>query len=309
MEEFLHEDPLYDVPIMSQFAVTDDDVRLHIEDTSEGVPIIFVHEFGGDQRSWEPQVRHFSRRYRCVTFNARGYPPSDVPEDVSQYSQSRAVDDIHDVMDYLKIPCAHIVGLSMGGFSALHFGMTYPERARSLVVASAGYGAEKEFESYFRGISREVAQQFMSLGSEAFSHTYAMAASRIPFLVKDLRGWKEFRMMLGEHSATGSANTMLGVQAGRPSLYDLKAELENLTIPTLVVVGDEDDHCLNPGIFLKRVIPTCGLYVLPKTGHTVNLEEPDLFNRMLAEFFTMVEESQWSPRDPRSKPSEIMKTS
>lgn len=115
--------------------------------------------------------------------------------------------------------------------------------------------------------------------------------------------------MLGEHSATGSANTMLGVQAGRPSLYDLKTELENLTIPTLVVVGDEDDHCLNPGIFLKRVIPTCGLYVLPKTGHTVNLEEPDLFNRMLAEFFTMVEESQWSPRDPRSKPSEIMKTS
>ena len=309
MEESLHDNPSYDLLIMSQFAVTDDGVHLHIEDTSEGVPIIFVHEFGGDQRSWEPQVRRFSRRYRCVTFNARGYPPSDVPEDVSKYSQARAVDDIRDVMDHLKISHAHLVGLSMGGFATLHFGLTYPERAKSLVVASAGYGAEKEFQNYFKEVSKEVAQQFENLGSEAFSHIYGMAASRIPFLVKDPRGWNEFRMMLGEHSAKGSANTMLGVQADRPSLYDLEARLEKLNIPTLVVVGDEDDHCLNPGIFLKRVIPTCGLYVIPRTGHTLNLEEPDLFNQVLAEFFSMVEENRWNSRDPRSKPSEIMKTS
>mgnify|MGYP001204184583 CR=1 FL=1 len=310
MVEFHQDDQSYDRQlIMGEFAVTSDNVRLHIEDTSEGEPIVFVHEFGGDQRSWEPQVRYFSRRYRCVTFNARGYPPSDVPDNVSKYSQARAVDDIRDVMEKLKIPCAHIVGLSMGGFAALHFGMTYPERARSLVVASAGYGAEKEFESYFREVSKEVAQQFETLGSEDFSHIYGLAASRIPFLVKDPRGWSEFRMMLGEHSAKGSANTMLGVQAERPSIYDLEASLEKLTIPTLVVVGDEDDHCLNPGIFLKRVIPACGLHVIPKTGHTLNLEEPDLFNGIVAEFLSMVEENRWSPRDPRSKPSEIMKTS
>ena len=161
----------------------------------------------------------------------------------------------------------------------------------------------------FKEVSKEVAQQFETLGSEAFSHIYGMAASRIPFLVKDPRGWNEFRLMLGEHSAKGSANTMLGVQADRPSLYDLEARLENLNIPTLVVVGDEDDHCLNPGIFLKRAIPTSGLHVIPRTGHTLNLEEPDLFNQVLAEFFSMVEENRWTSRDPRSKPSEIMKTS
>lgn len=293
---------------MTDFAVTDDGVRLHVEDTATGTPIVFVHEFGGDQRSWEPQVRYFSRRYRCVTFNARGYPPSDVPENVAQYSQSRAVDDIRDVMTHLDIARAHIVGLSMGGFAALHFGMTYPERALSLVVAGAGYGAEKEFEDYFREVSRDVAEQFESQGSERFSHTYAMAASRIPFLVKDPRGWAEFRRMLAEHSPEGSARTMRGVQAGRPSLYDLEDALRRVTAPTLVVVGDEDDHCLNPGIFLKRVIPACGLYVLPKTGHTINLEEPDRFNRALAEFFSMVEEDRWFPRDPRSTPTEIMKT-
>ena len=293
---------------MSEFALTDDGVRLHVEDTGAGTPIVFVHEFGGDQRSWEPQVRYFARRYRCVTFNARGYPPSDVPEELSSYSQARAVDDIRDVMAHLQIARAHIVGLSMGGFAALHFGMTYPQRALSLVVASAGYGAEKAYESYFQEVSREVAQQFERQGSEAFSHVYGMAASRIAFLLKDPRGWREFRSLLGEHSAKGSANTMLGVQAQRPSLYDLQDALGALSAPTLVVVGDEDDHCLNPGIFLKRTIPACGLHVLPKTGHTINLEEPDAFNRSLAEFFAMVEEGRWSVRDPRSQPAEIMKT-
>lgn len=293
---------------MSSYATATDGVRLHVEDTSQGTPIVFVHEFGGDQRSWEPQVRFFSRRYRCVTFNARGYPPSDVPEDVAQYSQARAVEDIRDVMDHLAIERAHVVGLSMGGFAALHFGMTHPDRALSLVVAGAGYGAEKEHEEFFRTLSRDVADEFEKQGSESFSHTYGMAASRVPFLVKDPRGWGEFRRMLGEHSAIGSANTMRGVQAGRPSLYDLEASLAEITAPTLVVVGDEDDHCLNPGIYLKRTIPSSGLVVMPKTGHTLNLEEPGLFNRTVAEFLASVEQGRWPARDPRSQPAEIMKT-
>ena len=85
-----------------------------------------MHEFAGDYRSWEPQVRYLSRRYRCIAFNARGWPPSDVPQDVASYSQARACDDIRSVLDGLKIDKAHIVGLSMGGFATLHFGLTYP---------------------------------------------------------------------------------------------------------------------------------------------------------------------------------------
>src|SRR5215831_5102121 len=98
-----------------------------------------LHEFAGDYRSWETQVRHFARSYRCISYNARGYPPSDVPADGERYSQDRARDDIRAVLDALKIDKAHIVGLSMGGFAALHFGFTYPQRARSLVVAGCGY--------------------------------------------------------------------------------------------------------------------------------------------------------------------------
>ncbi len=287
---------------------TTDNVKLHIEEAGEGKPIIFVHEFGGDQRSWEPQVRFFSRRYRCITFNARGYPPSDVPDDLELYTQARAVDDIRDVMDALKIDRAHIVGLSMGGFATVHFGLTYADRAESLVVAAAGYGAEKQYEDYFRGVSMEVARQFEAQGSEAFSHTYGMAAARIAFHLKDPRGWAEFRQMLGEHSAKGSAYTMRGVQARRPSIYDLEDKLKQMMVPTLVVVGDEDDHCLQPGLFMKRVIPASGLAVMPKTGHTLNLEEPALFNSLVAEFLAQAEQGRWLPRDPRANPAQIMRT-
>ncbi len=290
------------------FVTATDGVRLHVEEAGEGAAIVFVHEFGGDQRSWEPQVRHFSRRYRCVTFNARGYPPSDVPPDVSSYSQARAVEDIRDVMDGLGIDRAHVVGLSMGGFAALHFGMTCPDRTRSLVVAGAGYGAEKEFEDYFREVSLEVARQFEAQGSEPFSHTYGMASARIAYLLKDPRGWAEFRKALGEHSAPGSANTMRGVQAGRPSIYDLENRLRAMAAPTLVLVGDEDDHCLQPGIFLKKTVPASGLAILPKSGHTLNLEEPALFNQMVADFLAQVEQGRWLPRDPRSNPAQIMRT-
>jgi pimeloyl-ACP methyl ester carboxylesterase len=291
------------------YGIAKDGVRLYYEVAGSGTPIVFVHEFGGDHRSWEPQLRRFSRQHRCVTFGARGYPPSDVPHDIESYSQRQAVHDIAAVMDAAGIDRAHIVGLSMGGFAALHLGLELPQRALSLTVAGAGYGAEKHLESYFQNVSLEVASQFETLGSETFAKTYSLGASRVQFQNKDPRGWTEFATMLGEHSATGSANTMRGVQARRPSIYDLEAALRTMSVPTLVIVGDEDDHCLQPGIFLKKTIPACGLLVLPKTGHTLNLEEPDLFNQFLGEFIGLVEAGQWGPRDPRAASAQIMKTS
>jgi pimeloyl-ACP methyl ester carboxylesterase len=291
------------------FATTDDGVRLFYEEAGVGTSIVFVHEFGGDHRSWEPQMRHFARRHRCITFGARGYPPSDVPESIDAYSQARAVADILAVMDHLAIDRAHIVGLSMGGFATAHFGLDHPDRARSLVIAGAGYGAEKQYEDYFRSTSLDVAKQFETQGSKQFAKTYSLGASRVQFQNKDIRGWQEFSTQLGEHSSIGAANTMRGVQAQRPSLYDLEDRLARMTVPTLIVVGDEDDHCLQPGIFMKKTIPTAGLLVLPKTGHTLNLEEPAVFNQHVGEFIALAEAGRWAARDPRAKPAEIMKTS
>ena len=289
------------------YVTTDDGVRLYFEEAGAGHTILFVHEFGGDHRSWEPQMRFFSRRYRCVTYGARGYPPSDVPQGVESYSMARAVADAVAVLDHLEVDRAHIVGLSKGGFTAVHMGLDHPERARSLVVAGCGYGAEKDLEEYFRGVSLGVANGFESQGSEVFARIYALGAARVQFQNKDPRGWREFAGQLGEHSAAGSANTMRGVQARRPSLYDLEDRLRKMAAPTLVVNGDEDDHCLQPGLFLKRTLPACGLLVVPKTGHTINLEEPALFNQMVSEFLAQVEAGAWHARDPRANPQEVMK--
>ena len=291
------------------WATSKDAVRLYYEEAGAGSAIIFVHEFGGDYRSWEPQMRHFSRRHRCITFSARGFSPSDVPATVSSYSQSLAVEDILAVMDAAHIEKAHIVGLSMGGFATLHFGLVAPKRAMSLTVAGSGYGAEKEHEAYFRSVSLEVARQFETQGSEQFAKTYSLGASRVQFQNKDPRGWAEFATWLGEHDSMGSANTMKGVQAERPSIYDLEAELKVMDVPMLVITGDEDDHCLQPAIFMKKTVPACGLLVLPKTGHTSNLEEPERFNSFVSEFIATVESGRLDKRDPRALPGQIMKTS
>jgi pimeloyl-ACP methyl ester carboxylesterase len=289
----------------SGHARTDDGVRLFRETTGSGEDIVFVHEFAGDSTSWEPQVRHFARRYRCTTFNARGWPPSDVPEQVSSYSQQRAVADIAAVMDALGIARAHIVGLSMGGFAALHFGLRYPQRARSLVVAGVGYGAEPSTRAHFQAEADASAAVLREQGMQAFVERYAQGPTRVQFMNKDPRGFEAFKRQFATHSALGSANTQLGVQRERPSLYDLTGSLQALEVPTLILNGDEDWPCLQPGLMLKRTIPSAALCVLPNCGHTMNLEAPDAFNREVAEFLAWVESGRWPMRDPRAMASSI----
>ncbi len=281
--------------------VTDDDVRLHAEETGQGEPILFVHEFAGDHRSWEPQVRFFSAAYHCVTYAARGYLPSDVPTDPAAYSQDRAVADAVAVLDGLGIDRAHVVGLSMGGFTALHLALRHPERVSSAVVAGAGYGAQPDRADAFRAESVLIGAAFAAEGAAKVAERYAVGPARVQFHNKNPRGWAEFAAALAAHSSLGSALTMRGVQAARPSLYDLTDELARVSLPVLVLVGDEDEGCLEPALMLKRTIPTAGLAVLPRTGHTANLEEPDVFNRTVDTFLASVVRGSWHPRDPRSR--------
>src|SRR5271169_5455478 len=285
---------------------TDDGVKLHYEEVGSGIPIVLVHEFAGDLRSYEMQMRYFGQRYRCIAYNARGYPPSDVPNDGESYSQERARDDIRAVLDALKIDKAHIVGLSMGGFAVLHFGLAYPDRALSLVVAGCGYGAEPGKRQQFHDETAKTIALIEGSGMSLAAKTYSQGPSRVQFQNKDPRGWNEFAVNLAGHSTTGSAVTMRGVQAQRPSLWDLTEEMSRLEVPTLVMTGDEDHPCLEPGILMKRTIPAAALEVFPNTGHALNLEEPDLFNRSLDEFFHQVERGRWPRRDPRAVTGSIL---
>ena len=285
---------------------TDDDVKLYYEETGSGLPVVFVHEFAGDYRSYEMQMRYFGQRYRCIAYNARGYPPSDVPKDPASYSQSRARDDIRAVLDALKIEQAHIVGLSMGGFATLHFGFTYPARARSLVVAGCGYGAAPDKRAQFAAEAEAAAAHFESQTMAKAAEGYALGPTRVQFQNKDRRGWAEFANQLAEHSTEGSALTMRGVQARRPSLFDLVEQMKSITAPTLVMTGDEDWPCLEPALLMKRTIPTAALVVMPNAGHTINLEDPAAFNQHIADFFHSVDVGAWRKRDPRATGSAIL---
>jgi pimeloyl-ACP methyl ester carboxylesterase len=285
---------------------TDDGVKLYYEEAGSGLPIVFVHEFAGDYRSYEAQMRHFSRRYRCVVYNARGYPPSEVPQDPEKYSQSRARDDIRAVLDGLGIDKAHIAGISMGGFATLHFGITYPERALSLAIGGCGYGAEPGKRAQFQEEAEAAAKRFETLTMGEAAKTYAIGPTRVQLQNKDPRGWDEFQRMLTDHSPLGSAFTLRGVQKRRPSIYDLVDSIKRITVPTLVMTGDEDEPCIEASILMKRTIPSAGLVVLPRTGHALNLEEPALYNLLLGDFFHQVESGRWTTRDPRSLTGRIL---
>src|SRR5882724_9419525 len=233
-----------------------DAVNIHYEESGQGRPLVFVHEFAGDHRSWHLQMRFFSRRYRAIAFNARGYPPSDVPDDAKAYSQDRA---------------------------------------------AAGYGSVPGDREKFRRDTEVVARRFEEDGMVRTAEMYAKGPTRVQFMEKDPFGWREFHAQLAEGSARGHALTQRGVQMLRPSILDLGRELERLEVPTLIMTGDEDDPCLEPAIFMKRKIPTAGLVVLPKSGHTINLEEPEVFNRAVLDFLTAVDAGKWTRRNPASQ--------
>ena len=271
------------------YATATDGVKLYYEETGDGPPILFIHEFAGDWRAWEPQVSRFSRRRRCIVYSARGYPGSDVPEDEASYSQDIARTDALAVLDRLGIEKAHIVGLSMGGFATLHFGMEHADRALSLTVCGCGYGAEPDTREEFRALSLSVAENFETRGAADYAEEYVTVPGRLTFKQKDPRGWANFVTRLREHSDTGSALTQRGVQASRPGLWDLQDKIRAIPVPTMIVTGDDDQRCLAPGLFMKDLIEDARLFVLPNTGHVLNLEEPELFNTVLGEFLSDVE--------------------
>ena len=275
-------------------------VKLYYEEAGRGTPIIFVHEFADDLHGWEAQMRFFSRRYRCVAFNARGYPPSDVPKSASKYSQAIATADIANVMRHLKIRKAHIIGCSMGGFATVHFGLTYPRMALSLTAIGVGFGSDPDKRGQFLRDNDVMIKRFLELGTKAAIKPYQVGPSRVQYQNKDPRGFADFCAEFAEHSALGSANTLIGCQGKRPTIYSLENKLRKLKVPLHMMSGDEDDNCLDPGIFIKRVCPSATLTVVAGTGHAVNLEEPALFNSITAEFLAQVDSGRWKPRDVRS---------
>lgn len=274
--------------------------KIYYEETSSGHPIIFAHEFAADYRTWEPQVRYFSRQYRCITYNSLGYPPSDVPENDEAYAWRQQRDNIGSLMDHLGIDKAHLVGLSMGSYSALQFALANPDRVTAVAFSSGGSASLPLDVKPNPTEMLERAELLLAKGWEGGGQYMSEGPSRVQLQNKDRRGWEQFRGYLFEHPIQGSAMTLRHFQAVRPTLYGFEAELRRLQTPVLLMVGDEDDAVIEVNIHLKRVLPRAGLWMAPNTGHAMNLEEPAWYNQMLAEFFSAVERGRWPARDPRA---------
>ncbi|MGD9889996.1 MAG: alpha/beta fold hydrolase [Dehalococcoidia bacterium] len=267
-------------------------VTIYYEEAGSGTPLVFSHEFAGSYESWEPQVRHFARRYRVITYNHRGYPPSTVPRDPAAYAEELLVDDLRALLDALNIERAHIAGLSMGGAVTLKFAIAHPDRCIGAVVAGAGSGADDHEEWIRTGLA--TAQRF----EEAWDSTaaaYAGGPARVQLKQKDPRGWQAFADLFLSHSPAGSANTFRGVQLKRRTIYEVERELGAVQVPVLIMVGDEDEPCLRPALFMKQHLPNAGLVMFPRSGHANNLEEPALFNQFVMDFLTTVEQGRWVP--------------
>jgi 3-oxoadipate enol-lactonase len=283
------------------YATSTDGVRLYFEEAGAGSPIIFLHEFAADHTNWEPQMRYFSRRHRVIAYSARGYTPSDVPASHEVYTYKHVCADALAMLDHLEIGKAHFVGLSMGSYTSLQVGLNAPHRALSLTLAGVGSGSDLEKLDAWRKQCQANAERYYTVGAAAVAMETREAPSRIPFLLKDPRGHKDFYDALGRHDSKGSGNTMRAFQGGRPSIYTMEDDLRKMTVPTLIICGDEDDSCIAPSLFLKKHVPASGLSMFPKAGHVLNLEEPSLFNETLDRFIGLVEAGRWPARDPRSK--------
>ena len=185
---------------------------------------------------------------------------------------------------------------------ALHT-MRHPERVAGLVFASGGSGSEPTQRERFVRDANEMADMMTPQGIGPLVEGLSYGATRVQLLDKDPRAWGEFRQHLSEHSVQGAALTMRNCQGKRPSIQDFEARLRELTVPTLIVVGDEDDPVIETSLFLKRVMPAAGMVMFPKTGHAVNLEEPAAFNAALKDFFGAVERDNWGQRNPLARPN------
>ncbi len=229
-----------------------DGTRLYFEEAGTGIPVVFVHEFAGDNRTWEPQMRYFARAHRCVTFSARGYPPSDVPNDPARYGQDIAHGDVIAIMDALGIVKAHMVGHSMGAYTVLHVGIRDSDRAFSVTAAGCGWGsvADPAERDAMRKVAADNAKLFTEKNIAEAAAIYADNPTRHSHKYKDPRGFAEFARMLAEHSALGHALTMSMLQARRPTLWDMEPDLRRFSVPLLVIVGDEDESCIEGSLYL-----------------------------------------------------------
>ena len=242
-------------------------IEMDYQEYGEGEAIVFCHGAGGNLLSWWQQIPYFSQNYRCVTFSHRGFGHSyDVPDGPGMKS---FVDDIAALLDHLEIDSAHLVAQSMGGRTALGFAVEYTTRTRSLVLADTTGGmGEPDVEQAFNEW-RESQTSPREIGFRAIAGSFGAREPDMANLYLQISRTNPPRPQIA------------GVMSGGPR----GAELANLKVPTLFIVGEEDD--ITPPHVLELAsshIPGSELIRVPGCGHSVYYENPDVFNFEVGRF-------------------------
>ncbi len=262
--------------------------KLYYETSGLGEPIVFLHEFADDYRSWDTQTPFFSQCFRCICFNARGYPPSDTPLDPNLYGLDLAVSDLEHVLDGLAIARAHLVGLSMGAATALEFAVRNPSRVLSLVLASIGSGSHPESAVAFRQSILDSARLLKDQGLNALFERYQQMPARTTLQEKHPARWASFKRRFLERSLQGTVLTLENVHGKRIPITTQEHKLRALNVPALILKGEKDAGVESATTFLHDTLPRARLITFPATGHAVNIEEPERFNASAARFLNRI---------------------
>ncbi|HYW03307.1 MAG TPA: alpha/beta fold hydrolase [Gammaproteobacteria bacterium] len=240
-------------------------VSIYYEVHGTGPVILLSHGYSATSQMWRGQIDTLTRNHRLVLWDMRGHGRSDSPEDPDAYSEALTVADMAALLDEVGAEQAIVGGLSLGGYMSLAFHLAHPERVRALMVIDTGPGFRKDAarEDWNRNALR-TGERLESMGLEA------------------LQGLSREMATSTHRSATGLALAARGMLTQRDArVID---SLPQIAVPTLIVVGANDEPFLPAADYMSRKIPDSRKVVIPNAGHAVNLDRPEPFNRAVAEF-------------------------
>ena len=235
--------------------------------SGSGPPVLLSHGYSATRRMWDGQHRALEDGYQVISWSMRGHGQTESPADPSKYSADLTVADMEALLRHLGVRRAVIGGLSLGGVASLGFYLAHPEMVRALVICDSGPGYRNaEARAAWNQRAQERAAELEARGLDVLS-----GRSR------------EMREAMGEHrSAQGLAHAARGMLAQEGSrVID---GLPSIRVPTLIIVGDQDQPFLVPCEYMAKKIPGARLEVIAGAGHSSNLDQPEAFNRVLRDF-------------------------
>lgn len=241
-------------------------ITINYDVAGEGPAVFLTHGYSATGRMWEPQKDALKDRYRLITWDMRGHGQTDSPEDPSQYSEALTLGDMLALMQTLETGPAVVGGLSLGGFMSLAFHLAHPEMVRALVLCDTGPG--------YRNPDARAGWNRMALKRANELEAQGLAA---------LGNSTEVRETARYHkSAQGLAHAARGMLAQVDDR--VINHLPDIRVPTLVIVGEQDEPFRGPSDYMAAKISGAQLEIIPNAGHAANLDNPEAFNRVLRNF-------------------------